>query len=139
MRRTGEPAESIDTAVATIRKRLAELNQEAQRHRDETDYDPMWRNGRATVLAVGATVASALALIEPDADLRGAAYFNSSSGPIRVRARPGSELWSNLTDYLTAEIEHPKEQAQSTAACAFLYLVAEAMLMIDDTEPPWDG
>jgi hypothetical protein len=125
---TGRPV------LEVVRERFAALDAEAARHSGDPDHDPMWLHTRALVVDAGAAAARLIGLPQTEEALR-VTRFEINGGPKALRAYPSSRLWTLLTNYYVEEAAG-NHFDRERAAYALLTMVVEAMMGIDDIDPP---
>jgi len=127
-----EPGDALDRAAQT----LAALTVEVERQEQEPSSDPFWRAARKLVVDVGAAF---LVLIPERLDesenQRIIRYeIDNSASPRPLRASPGSELWTLLTEY---HLRHARRRdwQRRESGLAVASMAIDAVIAIDDIDP----
>ncbi len=126
-----EREEPIDRAAQA----LAALASEVERQQQDPGSDPLWQAARALVIDVGA---SFLALVPEPLESQEAQRFvryevNASAAPRPLRASPGSELWTLLTEYHLRQAQGPDWQRRESAF-AVVAMAIDSIISIDDID-----
>jgi hypothetical protein len=123
-------------ALQRVNESFAALEADAALHAD-SDYDPMWLTNHQLLVAASAAVVQ---LFEPlprtEEERRSIRFAVENSAPQQLRTHPGERLWRLLMEYYLDEARGAGSYARGKAAEAMLTLALDALLAIEDIEPP---
>lgn len=123
-------------ALQRVEQSLAALDADAALHAD-SDYDPMWLTNHQLLVAASAAIVQ---LFEPlprtEEGRRSIRFAAENSAPQQLRTHPGDRLWRLLMEYYLDEARGEGSYARGKAAEAMLTLALDALLAIEDIEPP---
>lgn len=126
------PTDALDRAA----RALAALAAEVERQEQDLSRDPFWRSARQLTVEIGAAFLALLPEALGQAENQRVIRYEvgNSVAPRPLRASPGSELWTLLTEYhLRQARERDWQRRESGLAVASMAI--DAIIAIDDIDP----
>jgi hypothetical protein len=132
------PPEDPEVAdgLANARRALDTVDAEAQRHVDDSSYDPLWLQVRRLVVDFGAAVASLRLPVPRSGEQQRIVRREVERQALgSLRSWVGGELWNYLSDYLLRQVEAHPDYASSESIAQILSLCVDNLVSIDEIDP----